>query len=618
MPQSLPPGAVVDETPTGLPPGAVVDSGTESNDTSTGETVDKGFVNPFGYNRDKTVGFSDRFSSLIGMGDIALMGAQAGAAEILSGYGGLIALAYTGDNDYAKNRVDAWQGFLSRGPWSEGGEKILEALAPPLSKAEMAITDFAEKRSKDDEGNIDPEVATAIKTGILGSIDLVAAVVPGGKAILANAKLFAMRKSIVAEARRLGIDMHLDHFADDVADAAKMIGSESAGEAATEYVTAIRNAEYLARLKKNSLYMQGLDEKLFVSTSPVRKMGAELARDLDQDFDLTLPKDGGQVGMNLVMRSLDDMHSRRLGFGSGQTLAVHFNQFERLRKRLNWRIRDTAKNPKAASANAALTRIKNTMDDWMTAEFNKAAMANGQAMTSGNALSGDVQGFTTYLEARKAATEHAWFNETKVIADLIKKDASVDQAAQWLIGASAMGKRGGAAVVERLNTVLGKDSAAMSALREDFIFNLTEPILKPSPTHADYTRFINNYERVLKKNKPLADALGLQQSDVAILADYALVARQLPESGHFYSAREVVSTIARLGVGHGVAKGAARVTFATKVLNYMGRIDKVTEKQITGAVIDSRFDQPLVPKGTPVYTALMAGAALTGLNEDDK
>jgi hypothetical protein len=556
-------------------------------------------------------GISDNIKSgaiqklMIGEADVALSGVAAGVGEVLSGFGGLMALALSGDPDYAKKRVESWQNVFNIGPYSEGGEHILNKIAPSMSKADMAVNDFAEEKATDEEGNIDPLIASFIKAGIWTSLDIAAAVVPGGKALKGNFNLYKMRKQVIAEANRLGIDIHLDSFADDLADAAKMIGSESAGEAAMEYVTALRNAEYRAMVKKNSLYAAALDEKLFVSPSPIRKMGVELTRELDELYDL----DGPQHGMAMVRRSLDDMHSRKLGFGSGQNLAVHFNQFEKLRKRVNSRITDTSGNKKFASANSALIRIKNRMDDWMTTEFNKAMIENGKVISEGGVLSGDAAGFQAYLDARKANVEFEWFNETKIIADMIKKDASVDQVAQWLVGAASTGKRGATTVVNKMKKLLGEDHPAIAAVREDFVFNITYPLLKHPP---NFLQFMDNYDRVLRKNKPLSDALGLQSSDVAILADYALVASKLPPSGKFYSGRELVQTIARLGVGHGVAKGAARVTFTTKVLNAVGRIDAVTEKQITAAMVDARFGQPFIPKGTPIYAAIVAGAALSG------
>lgn len=604
---ALPAGAVLDEKNDGLPPGAIVDQ----VDSETTEDLPTKIEHPL-YGKGAVAG---QFDKMLGVADIVATSTPMGIGQVLSGFHGLAALFLTGgDVDYAVDRVKKVQDFWSVAPMTESGEDLLSAIAPKLSEADTKIDRYAEEKAtfvgEDGQEYLDPEVATAIKTAIWGSVDIITAAIPGAKGFFNNLKINRFRKVIIKDAKRLGIDIHLDHFANDVAKAAKLIGSESAGEAATAYVTALRNAEYLARVKKNSLYLQGLNENLFVSTSPVRRMGVELAKELHQKgFDLDIPE------MMNVRRSLDDMHSRPLGFGSGQNLAVHFNKFELLRKRINRRIRAAKRATDRGQEHSALVVIRDKMDDWMISEFNNAAMDNGKIIASGNALSGDAGGFNTYMSARQATVEHAWFNSNKVIADLVKKDASVDQVAQWLIGSTAMGKKGSATIINQMNLLLGPDSEAMAALRADFIFNLTEPLLRTKP---DFTHFARNYDMVLKKNKPLADALGLQESDVAILAAYAKTASLLPESGTFYSPREVTSTISRLAVGHSVAKGAARVTFMTKVLNAITAIDKVTPSQIADAVGTARFDTSMIASKNPIRAGIIAAGAVSGLADDEK
>ena len=110
----------------------------------------------------------------------------------------------------------------------------------------------------------------------------------------------------------------------------------------------------------------------------------------------------------------------------------------------------------------------------------------------------------------------------------------------------------------------------------------------------------------------------MRESDVAELANFAQVAKQLPPGGEFYTTREIIQTVSRLAVGHGVAKGAARVAFTTKVLNALGAVDKVSKHQILDAIVDVKFDGPLIQKNTPVAVAISAGAALSGLNDDEE
>jgi hypothetical protein len=260
-----------------------------------------------------------------------------GFAEPAAGIAGLISLGLTGDPDLAAKRVGEWQDFFTASAGSDGGEYIMRQAMPPLSRADDFINDWAEEAATNDEGEFDPAVAAAIKTGIWTSIDIAAFAVPGGKAVLQKHKLRQLRKQIIKEADRLGIRLTQSDFHDDVADAARMLGSESAGEQAVEYTEALRQAERNARKHKNSLYAAAKAEDLYVATSPIRRLGGRLLNKLDDAYDL----DGPQKGMHLVRRSLDELTEETpLGFGAGQRLAVHFSQVERYRKRVNTRLDD--------------------------------------------------------------------------------------------------------------------------------------------------------------------------------------------------------------------------------------------------------------------------------------
>lgn len=558
----------------------------------------------------------------LGIFDLAGTAMTAGVAEPFSGVAGMISFLLSGDADYAAKRVGEWQDFFTKKPWSEGGEYLLRQALPPLSKADDAINDWAEEAATNDEGEFDPAVAAAIKTGIWSSIDIAAFAFPGGKAVLQKHKLRKLRKQIIKEADRLGIKLTQEDFHDDVADAARTLGSEHAGEQAIEYTEALRQAERSARNTKNSLYAAAEAENLYVATSPVRQLGERLLRQLDKKYNLDDPD------MESVRNALNDLrgHTRRQGMGSGtglergRNIAVHFSKIERIRSWVNKSWRKEKRKPEGSMAAAALMEIRHSLDNWLTAEFNRLAIQDGKIISSG-VFSGDAGGIDAYQAARRAAQEHAWFFENKAIADLIDKDASVDQVAHWIIGSSRRGKIGAAKTVEKIHQLLGPDHPAFEALRQDFIFQLTKPLLADEP---NFKAFRKNVEFVLQNNKPLADAFGLDQHDIKILADFALAAEKLPGKGakapRLYTAAELVQTIARLGVGSDVAKGAARVGFATKIGNLIFGVDRVSYGQLTGAVVDARFEQQWIPRASPVYLAIMAGAALSGNidNSQDK
>ncbi|MHC4266812.1 MAG: hypothetical protein ACYSUK_12915, partial [Planctomycetota bacterium] len=499
-------------------------------------------------------------------------------AEIVSGYAGLISLALTGDFDYAAERTEAWQRALMGGPYSEGGKSVIEAVTPALSKADASVTNWSE-----DKAGGNPELATAIKTGIWGAADIIAAAIPGAKTLLSSRKLIKLRKQVIKEADRLGIKLKMSDFRDEVANAARTVGSESPGEASVEYIAALRAAERRAAQNKKSKYRAARETDLYIETAPIRNLGDDIARRLDEGgFDLDAED------MRVVRRSLDDFNNTSLGLGRGQNMAVHFSKVEKLRKRINRRI-----NGAEGPAKASLIQIKRGLDDYLTEQFNISAMDAGGRIRQ-SALSGDIKGFTAYKAARRSAAEHGWFSENKVIADMIKKDTTPEQVSQWLFGASALGaKKEAGMVVKKLKQLLGEDHPSINAIRADFVYHLVEPLFKETP---NFRVFQNTLDAVSRKNKTLFNELGLAEADVKILADYAKVARHIPESGHLYSFEEVIQTVARLTVGHSVAKGAARVTFATKMMNYVAGADvgeAMTKKAFLDAVVNVRYGEPI-------------------------
>jgi hypothetical protein len=542
--------------------------------------------------------FRNNLRILRGGADLAVMAARAGAAEIVGGYAGLISFALTGDIDYAASRVEVYQRAIGGDLKTEEGKHAIEAVAPTLSKADAKVDDFGEDVSG---GN--PAVATAVKTAIWSSLDFAGMLIPGGKTILNSRKLNRLRKQAIAEAERLGIKLKMSDFRDEVADAAKMVGSESPGEMSTEYVAALRAAERKAAQNKKSKYRTARETELYIETSPIRQLGDDLARQLDEaEFDLDVDE------MRVVRKALDDFSSSRLGFGRNQNMAVHFSRVERLRKRINRRIRGATNK----EASAALNKIKRGLDDYLTEQFNVSVMdAGGRIQQS--ALSGDLAGFDAYKAARRSAVEHGWFSENKIIADMIKKDTTPEQVSQWLFGASALGaKKEAGLIVRKLKSLLGEDHPSIGAIRADFVYHLVEPLFKETP---NFRVFQNTLDTLSRKNKTLFDELGLRDADIQILSDYAKVARHIPESGHLYSFEEVIQTVARLTVGHSVAKGAARVTFATKMMNYLAGADvgeAMTKKAFLDAVVNARFGEPIFPSNSMMAAAVIAGGALSG------
>lgn len=544
-----------------------------------------------------TEGMAEGFKrGIVGAADLALTGITAGAAEIASGYAGLIALGLSGgDVDYAAERVRKWQDALTRDLKSDDAKEIIQKIAPTMSKADTAITNFAEEKS-----NGNPAAATAIKTLIYGGLDIAGAIIPLARPLKDISKIKLAQQKIIRDAKRLGININLEDFADDVVRVAGEIGSSERGAMAGEYVQALRNAEYMARLKKNSKYLEAMDADLNVETTFMRDLQTEL---LDPNNSNSLLFKYDLDDMPKVVNALNKMDK---GFFSAKNVTAEFKRVEGFRKQLNAKIKSAK-----GSEKVALIDMKNTLDAKITTEFNNAMLKNGQS-----ALSGDPIALETWLDARKLAQQHAWFNENRVISDLIKKGATGEQVSTWVIGASASGgKKQAAMVINKIKDLLGENHPAIDAIRQDFIYEVMKPLLQNDP---NLKTFLNRYSVMMRENHSVVDALGIRKSDAEVIRKFATVAQHLPKSGQFYSLREVIQAFSQVAVGHEVAQGAARVKLSTRILNMLGGVDQITEGEILRALDNVYLNEPIIPSNSAVAAGVTAAAAISGSMDENE
>jgi hypothetical protein len=545
---------------------------------------------------------------LIGAADILTAGIQSGAAEIVSGYLGAVALIGSGGNinkaaDWQRQSYDA----LSRGFITESAQEIIEPAVPALSRADVAINDFFEEHSDS------PLEAAMMKATFYVALEGVGVGGKVGKEAFKARKVERMRQEIQGEAAKLGIKIDLADFENDLIRAANDLGSPHAGADAASYVQALRNAEYIAKLKKNSKYMEWKmrADQVRMETGPLVTLHDDLLENLDFDFDLDADD---MVG---VRKAIDDLAELAIQDGP-----ITGRQIERYRNHLSAGIKKgTDVNGKLDTSATALVRVKKHLDNLLTSEYNNAMM--GRPST----ISGDIEALDLWRDARDLNKQYKWFNEDKIIRDLINKDTTSEQYAQWIFGSSANGsKRGAAAAVNRIKSVVGEDSVEFQALRADFMYMLTEPLITPEP---NLKRFVNTYNNVIHKNQSLMSAFGMTESDAQLLFDFAQTAQKLPPGGKFYSPREVTQAISQLMLGHEVAKGSARVKLGTKILNMLSAQDQITKTEIIDDIIRTRLNkdelggqrwgydntQPLIVRHSKAGAYITAAAALSNLTE---
>ena len=534
------------------------------------------------------------------LGDVALTAASSGVGEILGGLTGVGALLYGGSLDQAVKGKERVSETLTIGPLTDEGQKILETIAPTFLKVEQGIDRFSERSGR---GN--PMAATAIKTALLGGLEFL----PAAKGVKAATKmtrdLVRKQKVIKQIAEDNGINLDLKTFGDDIVEAVRRMTPEQRAQNAPMVSEALKQARAKETARKDAAFEQALQTKTFIETRSIRDLAESLQRDLfEEGFDLDADN------MAAVRKTLQDMQGEALGFAPGQNLAVRLNQLELIRRRINKR---SGTDPQT---NMALGNLRRGIDEFLDNEFNKIALAEGQAPGQVSAISGDPTGVQAWKEARAAATRwHQRFSEDKVISQLIDQNATPEQYRQWLMGASAMNaRREAASTVRRMREILGRDHPALEGIRQDFIFELAEPLLKEDP---NFRQFVNNYDTMVRRNPSLVKELELDQKALKDMRDFARVQRDLPPSGKVFTRGDIVSGVSRMAVGHQIAKAAVRVEFTRRLANAMAGVDVVTPKQIMADLVGVKFGEPAIPKASPLAAEFIAGAALTGLPQEE-
>jgi hypothetical protein len=534
--------------------------------------------------------------------DLLLTVGTSGAGEIAGGVTSAFALlmgSTFGAKDALGQAVGAGESvsdFITIGPLSESGRKSLEAIAPHLLKLERGVDDFSWKMSGGD-----PATATAIKTFLFGGLEILPAAKGSTSAFKLGRDITKKQKILEKLADDHGLSLKSDEFSESIIEAAKEMSPIERAENAPLLQEAIRLAESDARKAKDAAFNAAKRHRLFIEKNSMRQLSDHLRAELLEDgFDVDK--------MKAVDGILKDMKSEKFGFGKPKNIkgiareATNFNQVELIRRRINKKI---LKTKKSRQSDLALNRIKHTIDDMIQSRFNDIAIA------------GDPQTISSWNRARAAnASYMKRFKEDKVIADLVSKEASPEDIRKWVVGASKMNaKQGAAQTIKRLKEILGDNHPAIEGIRQDYIFELTSPLMKERP---DFSTFARQYDELIKNNPSVVKELGLDRTALDDLRDFAIVQRDLPKGGKVFSKMDISSSIARLSVGHQIAKAGVRVLLARRIMNAMFGVEQVVSKhQILQDLIDVRFGSPVIPKSSPLAAQFAAGAALSGVSDEE-
>jgi len=426
-------------------------------------------------------------------------------------------------------------------------------------------------------------------SALLGGLELLWPSKGAIKTMEAKRLVRKQTKKVKALADRLNIPLSQENMASGIIELAKRMTPEERAQNMPFLRQMMREAEATAKARRKAAYETARETKTYVNTGAVSDLSRGIRTELSRvGYDLD--------DMPIVQKRLEDLRSPK------HIRRANLSEFEKVRKRIN---RNRSTNP---SENAALDVIKSEMDRFLDNEFDNAAIEAGGNIES--AISGDLAGVQVWKDARAAHIR--WkenFYEDKAIANLIAKDSTPERYREWLMGATTMNARKEASqTINRMKEILGENHPAIQGIRQDFIFEIVEPLIKVEP---NFRQFIRNYDTMVRRNPELVKALNLKADDLADLNHFATLQSRLPPNEFIPALKDIRSTIARLLVGHQIAKAQVRVQWTANVMHALFGFDRVGKKRMAYEMAGLKYGEVAIPKQGPLAAQFIAGAALT-------
>lgn len=469
----------------------------------------------------------------------------AGLAGIAQGVKGLIA----GDEDPladAAQRIEQVQNAFTYQPRTQTGREYLETLSIPFQKLQEGAQ-AAGQATLSATGS--PLAATGVQTAIEAAPMALGA--RHGPLRRNPERTLAQRRRDVADverqAKQTGFTLRgsVARQRRELREAGIRQTQDVAGRSASipAVQTAVRNAREADKARVDALYREARGTPAGMPVQTVLDFPT-IARRALADFDTAT--------MPIVRRRIAELDALS---------ELPANAVVRLKAIDNWRKRLNRNRPAKTDTaqNAAIDILKGQLDRFIDDQFNA------------NMIAGDPAAVAKWRAARSAHQRYReTFTDNKVIDWLATRtDATPETVRSWIFGASATGaKTEAGAVVRRLKKIVGENSPEFTALRQDALLDIMEPLLR---TNADLGAFVRNYDRVFAKNPTLAKEL-FPDSDGALKALRNLAAgveKRAPSD----QPRGLEINIGRLAAvslfGHGLAKRAMTVNLAQQVFNLL-------------------------------------------------
>lgn len=513
---------------------------------------------------------------LLGSAETALSFASGVPATIAGGLSGLgVALSGAG-RDKAAETVGSVQEAMTYSPRTESGQQMMDIASKPL----QAFSEFSDERGDVAlEGSGSPAYATAIKTGIEMAPALLG---------LKRGRNPVSRSRDVAEAlkgaERVGLDVSADALTQRgqvVNEAQSQIGNRQArGESMDALTDAMRGEREIARQGVDDAYSNARATNAAVPIKEMPELISNINSRLESYDVATKP---------IVQRRLSEL-SEVMNLPEGS--AIKLDAISKYRERL---VNDTPAVTDR-SQNSAIGIIKRELDDFLNDQFDR------------DMIKGDQESLQAWKDARSANAEYRkTFSDDKFIEKLTTEQFTPETARSWIFGASKAGfKTEAATVIAGIKKIVGEDSPHFTALRQDAMMNIVEPLLGDTP---NFPSFIKRYDDLVRNNHSVARELfGDSLIDLEQLRVYANAVEKHTPAEMLLNVDE---SIARALVGHEIAKATLRQKISARVIGAIrGSIGAERRMEILGEVIGYNPSAPLIP----IKPAVIGGIIETGNN----
>jgi hypothetical protein len=474
--------------------------------------------------------------------------------------------------------VQGW-GFQ---PKTAGAQEINEVMA---QGSDIAINDYIRPKIEEITTGPDgpnPLSSAALETAIFGFPE----VIGGVKGFKGTSAARAADAATLKRAADLGLDLDSPRIVDQLGPSARDRAVEFHGENIENLLQNLRHEHNVESMKQDTAFEQARAHRAEIRAPSFRELSLKTARELiENGFDFwRMPDIQGHLKEWL-----------KIGKTEGR---VRLGYIQTLRERLKYNTPPPGSVPDShrphARTEAALTILKERLDEMVQKAFDE------------DMIVGDPEALAAWRNAYEIRQRYVeLFDVDRTLHKMVfNEEATGAEVRKWIFGASSVGARPQAIhIIERLNTLLGKDSPAMQGLRMEFTYDVVEPLIDTTPNIHE---FIRRYERTMNKNRQVVEALDpYRATQVDQLYDVAKALQGSMRKGQTLPLN-MNRILSQALFGHDIAQAAMKRTLAETALVKLRGMGSAQRRKVLQALGGYDPNTPLMPKGTFAAGALMA------------